>query len=185
MKSLPQNLWKSPVIKNRLIQEACFESNRGIAEKPHYWCMVPFADSGSGVQVLKNYKNELMDCDPHEMQQVFAKEIMENLQSKAHFDGLWLVGFTHPPTSYGVITDTENCWQRLIMIWHDEDGDPQYTLESDLDFIKQAEAGADYYVGLAYKAHEQWKAMYGRKAINHDMSLRGDQVKKAALEALK
>lgn len=185
MKSLPNNLWKSPVIKDRLALEACFEStNCGISEKPHYWVMVPQADSKDGVVVLQNYKSDMSNCDPHEMQQQFARKIQNELQRSCHFDGLWLVGFTHPPTTYGVITDTENCWNRLIMIWHDEDGDPQYTLESDLPFIDQVRAGEHYYVDLANQSHDSWKKMYGRKAMKSDMMLKDGQTKGAALEAL-
>jgi len=183
--NLPSNLWNSPVIKKRLMQEAGFESNHGISEKQHYWCLVPHADSGDGTVILRNYpENSIVDADPHEMQQEFARNVMWSLQTQAHFDGLWLVGFTHPPTSYGVITDTENCWNRLMAIWFDSDGDPQFTLESDLPFVKQLEAGEQYYVDLAQQSHEQWKEIYGQKAMKSDMLLSEDQARKAALEAL-
>lgn len=186
LKSLPENLWQSPVIRNRLQQEALFECDHGIShEKPHYWCLVPFADSKDGTTVLRNFEDDMKNCDPHEMQQEFARQIMTRLQREAHFDGLWLVGFTHPPTAYGVITDTENCWNRLIAIWFDSYGDPQYTLESDLPFMSQLEAGEDYYVGLAYQSHEQWNAIYGQKAMKEDMMLKDDQMKAEVLEALK
>lgn len=185
MKSLPSELWNSPVIKKRLFAEASFETDHGISEKKFYWCMVPMADSKRGFQVLKNYETSHMNDDPHEMQQVFARKIMEDLQSQAHFDGLWLVGFTHPPTTYETLTDTGNCWGRSIFIWFDQDGDPQYTLESDLPFIKQAEMGEQYYVGLAQKAHAEWKEIYGRGAMKNDMMLKEGQTKKAALEALR
>jgi hypothetical protein len=182
---LPDNLWKSPVIKTRLLQEACFECNHGISEKKHYWVMVPQADTMTGVIGLKNYEENLQNADPHELQQDFAKKIMSSLMAHASFDGLWIVGFTHPPTTYGVITGTENCWNRLIAIWLDEDGDPQYTVESDFPFVQQVNMGDQYYVGLAVQAHEQWKEMYGRKAMKSDMMLKDSQTTKAALEALK
>lgn len=184
-KYLPSNLWKSPVILKRLYAEACFECEWGVSEKKHYWCMVPMSDSKDGINVLKNYEDGISNADPHDMQQVFASKIMTELQQEAHFDGLWLVGFTHPPTSYGVLTDTENCWSRWIAIWFDEDGDPQFTLESDLPFMNQVEMGAPYYVGLAQKSHAQWKEMYGRKAMKSDMILKEGQSSKAALEALR
>lgn len=180
-------LWKSPVIRKRLFQEASFESgDLGISDKPHYWCLVPFADSGTGVQVLQNYDSaDLKNCDPHPMQQNFADKVMRALQREASFGGLWLVGFTHPPSAYGVITDTENVWNRLICIWHDNEGDPQFTLETDLPFIQQVRSGEMYYVGLAHDAHQQWTEMYGRKAMKSDMMLKEGQTKAAAMEALK
>jgi hypothetical protein len=185
MKSLPSELWNSPVIRKRLYAEACFETDLGISDKKFYWCMVPLADSKDGVQVLKNFEESLSHADPHEDQQAFAHKIMGELQQQAHFNGLWLVGFTHPPTTYGTITDTDNCWGRSIFIWFDEDGDPQYTLESDLPFIKQLAMGAQYYVGLAQQAHQSWKEMYGAAAMKQDMMLKEAQSSRAALEALK
>lgn len=185
MKYLPSELWRSPVIKHRLNLEASFECGLGISQKAHYWCMVPQADTKMGVQILKNYEEGLQHCDPHELQQAFAREVQKELQQHASNGGLWLVGFTHPPTTYGVITDTENCWGRLIAIWFDEDGDPQYTVESDRPFIKQAQMGSGYYVGLAAQAHGQWKEIYGAAELKRDMMLKEGQTKKAALEALK
>lgn len=183
--SLPSNLWKSPVIKKRLYQEALFDCKWGVShEKPHYWCMVPQADEKMGAVTLKNYEASITNADPHEMQQIFARDIMTALQSEAHFDGLWLVGFTHPPSKYDIITDTNNAWGRMIMIWHDMDGDPKYTLESDLPFIEQMEHGVDYYVGLANQAHEQWNEAYGAEAMKRDFNLTEGQTRKAALEAL-
>ena len=185
MKHLPDNLWKSPVIKNRLIVEANFECRRGMAEKPHYWCLVPQADTGAGTVVLRNYKDSMVDTDPHELQQDFARNVLLELQAQAHHDGLWLVGYTHPPSTYGSITDTDNCWGRLFCIWFDGDGDPQYTIESDADFIDMAKRGEQYWVGMSAQAHEQWKEIYGQKAMKRDMMLRESQTKKAALEALR
>ncbi len=186
MKSLPSELWNSPVIRKRLAQEATFECAWGVPDKKFYWCMVPLADSKNGDQILKNYKDSPMDRDPHEMQQVFARKIMKQLQKEAHFDGLWLVGFTHPPSTYESLTDTgNNCWGRLMAIWFDEDGDPQFTLESDFPFIKQVEMGEQYYVGLAQESHAYWKEQYGAKAMKTDFMLKEGQSTKAALEALK
>lgn len=185
MKKLPDNLWTSPVIKARLNMEAAFECRHGISDKKHYWCMVPFADSKAGFQVLKNYEDNLTNCDPHELQQAFAKEVQGELQRHASEGGLWLIGYTHPPDTYGVITDTENCWNRMIAIWFDEDGDPQYTVESDRPFVQQAGFGAKYFVGLASNAHGQWKELYGAAELKRDMMLKESQTKKAALEALR
>lgn len=182
--NLPQNLWKSPVIKARLDMEAAFECRHGISDKKHYWVLVPESDTRNGVVILKNFEPNLQDVEPHEMQQEFARQVQQMLQKEASFDGLWLVGYTHPPSSYGVLTDTENCWNRLIAIWHDQDGDPQYTLESDLPFINQLQAGEMYYVELAHQSHKQWEKIYGRKAMKSDMLLEEGQTTKAALEAL-
>lgn len=182
---LPDNLWKSPVIQARLYQEACFECQWGISEKPHYWVIVPYADSKAGTNVLKNYEAGLTNADPHEIQQEFARIIYDGLMREAHYDGLWLVGYTHPPSTYGAITETDTVWGRLIAIWFDGHGDPQFTMESDLHIGQQLEAGEAYYVGLAMKSYEQWKEMFGPKAMKEDMMLHETQQRAEALEALK
>ncbi len=183
----PSELWRSPVILARLRQEAAFECAWGVPpeDKQHYWAVVPHADSGDGLLTLRNYEKSLRNCDPHELQQALAITLMKNLMKESSFDGLWLVGFTHPPSTYGVITDTENCFGRLIAIWHDEEGDPQYTVESDMPFMQMMDRGDLYYVGLCTKGHEQWKQMYGKKAMKSDFMLKSGQIKNAAMEALK
>ena len=182
---LPENFWSSPVIKKRLANEATFECDRGEPEKPHYWCRAPMADTKDGSLILKNFEPSMMDCAPHEMQQEFARVVQEMLMVEAGFDGMWIVGWTHPPSTYGVITDTENCWGRLICIWLDAGGDPQFTLESDLDFTDMMESGEHYYVGLAHEGYQTWLGMYGKKALKEDMGLMESQMKHEALEALK
>ena len=182
---LPSNLWKSPVIINRLLLEAGFECNHGAPNKQHYWVLAPHAESKDGVHLMRNFLPSLSDAEPHMMQQEFAKNVQRQLMKEVAFDGLWLVGFTHPPTTYGVITDTENCWNRMICIWHDEDGDPQYTLESDLPFVTQISHGVEYYVGLANQSHEQWKEGYHIDVLKKEMNLDDDDVSKAVLESLK
>lgn len=183
----PSDLWKSTVIHNRLMAEAYFESaNHGKSEKKQFWFMAPQADSGKGHIGIRNYEGGgIQDVDPHEIQQKFAMDLMEKLMKEAHFDGLWLVGFTHPPTVYEVMTDTENVWKRLVFLWLDSHGDPQYTVESDLPFIQQVQAGVDYYVGLAFQSHKSWLEEYGPKAMKSDMALKESQISSPAMEALK
>ena len=183
--NLPENLWESPVIRNRLLQEACFECDYGFSEKKQYWMVVPFADSAAGAVILRNYEDKLENCDPHDIQVDFALKLREKLQYEAHFDGVWGVGFTHPPTNYEVLTDTQNCWNRLIMIWFDGDGDPQYTLESDRPFIDLIRDDPFYWVEQAHTAHKAYNEEYGQKALKSDMSIKEDQQTKAALAALK
>jgi hypothetical protein len=192
MKSLPSELWNSPVIKKRLFAEACFECDWGISHKKFYWVMVPHADSKDGVITLLNYEQSVINDDPQDIQKRFARKLMVELQRKMHHDGLWIVGFTHPPyrTTHEIITDTgDNCWNRLFAIWLDADGDPQYTFESDLPFVQQIEGGDDKaverYMGLAAKSHQQWKEIYGPMAMKRDMMLKEGQSRRAALEALR
>lgn len=181
---LPSNLWKSPIIKERLVLEANFDGNHGLPAKPFFWVLVPEADRKDGTIVLKNFEPSISNIEPHPLQQDFARGLQQELQKEAGFNGLWLVGWTHPPSSYGALTDTDNCWNRLIFIWHDKDGDPQYTVESELPFVNVIQHGMDYYVGLAHKSHDQWREIYSEKAMKQDMMLTEDQQKRMTLEAL-
>lgn len=183
--SLPEHLWNSPVIKKRLFNEAGFESNNGAPHKVHYWVIAPEGNTKRGEVILKNFIPNFADIEPHEMQQEFARQVQKMLQSGAHHDGLWLVGWTHPPATGDVVRiDGSNCWDRLIMLWLDEDGDPKYTLESDIPFAEMMENGEAYYLGLAEQAHASWEEAYGKKAMKDDFAVTEDQQTKAALAAL-
>jgi len=183
---LPSNLWKSPVIKKRLFIEASFDSNYGVPDKKHYWIIAPEADSKNGKVVLKNFEpDELLNIPPHPMQEHFAEELQGYLTKELNFNGLWLVGWTHPPQIQALLGDQDNCWSRLVMIWHDEDGDPQYTVESELPFANMIALGFQYYAGLANQAHEQWNEMYSGKVLKSDMNLSDNQQTTVALNALK
>jgi len=183
---LPENIWNSPVIRKRLAQEALFESNRGVSQLPHYWMTVPEGDSKAGNIVLKNYETSPFNIDPHILQQEFALGVRKGLQREEHRDGLWIAGWTHPPShAHAIRVDGDNVWGRLIMIWLDEDADPQFTLESDMRFIEIVENGVGYYIRLAAEAFQTWDEHYGKKATKSDFALKEDQTSKAALEALR
>lgn len=182
--TLPNKLWESPVIKRRLAMESAFECNAGISAKKHYWVVVPQADTRKGCVTLKNFDVNIENVEPHEAQKEFAEDIQNILQQEASFDGLWVVGYTHPPSTYHALTDSQNCWDRLIMIWHDKDGDPQYTLESDRPFISLVNDGPEYWVEQAHVAHKSFLPIYGDDAMKSDMKLTEAQQKKAALDAL-
>jgi hypothetical protein len=184
MSKLPANLWQSPVIRQRLEQEASFECAWGISQKTYYWVQVPNADTKKGSITLKNYEESISDVNPHELQVVFAKELQEFLMKEAGFDGLWIVGYTHPPSTYGALTDTENVWNRLILLWCDEDGDPQYTAEFDRPFIELLQDGVLYFANQAHNAHQSYLETCGKRMIK-DLSIKeGVDQHKAALMAL-
>ena len=183
--NLPENIWNSPVLRKRFAAEAIFEGNNGFSEKPHYWFVAPEGDSKRGSVEIRNFKPSVFDIDPHELQKIFAQELQMKLQKEIHYDGLWVVGWTHPPATYDVIrTDGDNCWGRLAIIWLDCDADPQYTVESELEFAEILQNGKDYYVKLAEEAHQSWLETYGHKVMKSDMGLREDQLTKSALSSL-
>lgn len=182
---LPENVWKSKVILNRLEAEARFESNFGFAEKKHYWFTVPEGDSKRGNIELRNFRPSEFDADPHPHQKGMAINLQSALQKEAGFDGVWIVGWTHPPSMAELIRiDGDNCWSRLVMIWLDEDADPKYTLESDIPIFEMIQNGIEYYLSLAHQAHEKWDEAYGKRAMKDDFQIKEGQMKKAALSTI-
>lgn len=187
--NLPDNIWLSPVIKKRLLMEAGFEStNHGRPPKAQYWFSAPMATdlkSRMGV-TLKNYVPGVFDVDPHDMQMAFASELRWRLQQNIGHDGLWIAGWTHPPGNDQTIrVDGDNAWNRLVMVWLDGDGDPQFTVESDLPFVEMISRGGYYYIEMAEEAYQAYVEAYGLKAMKDDLGLGEDQMTKAALAALK
>lgn len=181
MKTLPSNLWTSAVLRQRMAQEAAFED----PHKPHYWFVVPQGDTKTDTIILKNFDPSFLHIEPHEMQQEYAKDLRRRLQRQAHFDGIWMVGWTHPPSSgQAVSLDGDNCWNRLVMMWLDEDGDPQFPFDTFRDFVSILQEDPDYYVDLAAKAHAQWKEEYGKKAVKDDFGIKDSQISKDVLKSL-
>lgn len=186
MTALPENLWNSPAIRKRFDFEAGFDCDRAPLDQKHYWFIVPEADSRTGTIAVKNFKeDDIINILPHPMQQQFAEELQRFLQKELHYDGLWIVGWTHPPTRTAIVTNQDNTWNRLAVIWLDADGDPQYTVESDFPFHHMVQEGVEYYAAQAVKAHKQWSEAYGHSAMKDDLGLNEGQTKKTALESLR
>lgn len=182
--TLPNNIWNSPVTRDRLFAEACFNLDNGKPEKTHYHFYVKQSD-GIGYALLVNYAESIVDIAPHEMQVEFAKTTREIVQKRYHHDGFWIVGWTHPPTVSRVLRpDGDNCWDRFLILWADEDGDIKFAVESVDSFIEIMKNGEDYYADLAAQAWESWNEVYGKRAVRDDFGLTEDQLGKPALESL-
>lgn len=186
---LPQNLWESPPLRRRLDQEAAFESSQGYAPVPQYYAAVPHTDSPSGSIELRNYDPEdARTPDPHELQIDFAQMYRQNLQRELHHDGVWIVGWTHPPRIQSKIlmpdAVDDNCFGRLIAIWLDADGDPQFTYETESEFADIIQNGGHYYLEQAERAWQMWNEDYGKKALKSDFGLTEGEQRKEVLEGL-
>lgn len=185
MTNLPQNTYKSEIIRQRLFLEAGYEGVHGVSQKPYFWVVVPEADTKRGKIVLKNFKETETDVAPHPIQIEFAKELLERLQRTTHHDGIWIVGWTHPPDFSQIIrVDGDNVWSRLIMIWLDKDADPQFTLDSEMPVAQMVENGSAYYANLAEDAYETFMEEYSEGRMKEEMGLSDDQMTKAVLSSL-
>lgn len=70
------------------------------------------------------------------------------------------------------------------MIWLDEDGDPQYTVESSLPIIEIIDGGIANYITQAERAHEAWSEAYGKKAVKDDFGIKEHQQTQEVLSSL-
>lgn len=182
---IPEAVYKSMVLRDRLNMEAGFEGKNGRASKPHFWVTAPEADSKRGCIVLKNFRESEFDIAPHPVQQQFARELQAHLQREHHHDGMWIVGWTHPPEFANLIRiDGDNVWGRLIMIFLDEDADPQFTTESERLIADMVEDGIIYYGNMASASWEEWQAEYSARNMKDDMGLKDNQMIKATLSSL-
>jgi hypothetical protein len=182
---LPENVWSSRALRRRLEQEARFESNQGKAQKKHYWFTVPEGDTLRGDIALRNFTPGPFDIEPHPAQIEMARHLRGELQRGYHFDGVWIVGWTHPPATWDVIhVDGDNVWSRLVMIWLDGDADPQYTVESDMPIPVMIENGPEYYIGLCLQAHAAYTEAYSAEALKEDMGIKDAQTSKEVLSTI-
>lgn len=183
---LSDAIWDSPVLRQRLKAEAAFESRNGRPEKAQYCVFAPHNGGGRACNTLRNYKPEVLDIDPHEMQVAFAQELRWRLQKELHHDGIWLVGWTHPPSTHqAIMVEGDNCWSRMVILWLDEDADPQFCLDiDDTPFVEMIQRGGRYYLDMSERAWLEWSKDYGKRAIKDDFGLREDQTKKAVLSSI-
>lgn len=80
---------------------------------------------------------------PHMSQSLFAIEMLRDLNKRIANSGAWTVGWCHGYT-------------RMILIWMDGDGDPQFTVEVDDRIADIIKAGVDHFTAQCYEAWAKW-----------------------------
>lgn len=177
----PDYVLESPVMNMRLEQEAVFEINNDDYLIGKFWAIAVRPSDGFPV-VNMNFIPSPLEIEPHEVQKNFAADLLRALHKEASFGGGWLVGFTHPPemvTSFIKAEEPDNVWARMFFIWLDEDGDPQFTVDTQLPVMHVLSAGVENYLGLAYKAKQEWDE-YAGKTMLKEMGVKDSQMVKAA-----
>lgn len=97
----------------------------------------------------------------HVTQQAFAHRLIRILNKEVWLDGAWVVGWTHGGN-------------RLMIIYIDADGDPQFTIENDEPVSVIMSVEPLKYAEDAWDAYHLWKE--NRKALD----LRPDETFKRA-----
>jgi hypothetical protein len=159
----PDSVLESPIIEDTIKAQGEAESlgASGDNSKGHVWALT-VRPSTRGVVLLQNFTPTIMDIEPHEVQRSFARELLLVLNKEAGMNGGWVVGYSHPPTVGDALhVNGDNVWGRLFMLWLDQDGDPQFSVEADKPFHAVFEEGSMYYVGQCYKAYTEWSKLRG------------------------
>lgn len=92
-------------------------------------------------------------------QQMFAQDLVKMLNKEICHGGRWIIEWTHPGEFHsveGVGTFTRT-YERWLMMWMDEDGDIQFSVENEEPMWVIMANGPMHWVGQAEDAWEQWK----------------------------
>ncbi len=140
-------LLDTDVLDRRLIGEANFESG----EDTRFW-VAKFRANGMPEMKARG-------LNPPVSYQVMACDLGTALNDMIHHDGAWLVAWTDPlePTIEEALLGAEIVPQRMILLWIDDAGDPQFTIEIVERFADIVECGILHWVE---QAEDGWKAWH-------------------------
>lgn len=185
---LPDKLWKSTAIQDRLTLEAEAEASFGKADRAQYWFIVPEADDPQSrklVYVCNYDMDSMMNVNPHEIQQDFCVQFVRKAMREMSYNGYWMCGWTHPPAwGESLKEDGENCWNRLCIMWADEDGDIQFTYEIEHTVNLMMQNGIDYYIKQSEDAYLRYLEIAGPKALKENLGIKENQQSKEALKTI-
>lgn len=114
------------------------------------WCAVAYMRDGNAVMLASQ---SVPDWAPDQM--MFANDMAKGLNRHLHHDGFWLVGWTHP-APFVILGAAGRTYRRMVMIWCDQDGDPQFTIESEDPVWKILECGPMQWAEQAEQAWQKW-----------------------------
>ena len=93
-------------------------------------------------------------------QRMFAHDMIGAANRHLHYDGAWLIVFTHPepaPKDRAVQVE-HHPYRRFVIMWLDRDGDIQFPIENDDPFWRALSSGPDWWMEQLVTAHATWKA---------------------------
>lgn len=114
-----------------------------------YWMVVT---TRSGLQTIRT------GCDkPMPEQEMFCRDMGRVLNRHLHHDGAWIVGLVDPKPELTIdLSGAGRDYDRALMIWVDEDGDPQFTVEIEDLWWRILAKGPDHWIEKAETAWRRW-----------------------------
>lgn len=94
---------------------------------------------------VRRFACDLKETPPDE-KQVWLMQILRGLNKELGHDGRWVVGWTHGNT-------------RFIIMWLDEDGDIQFTVENDEAWAIMVTQEWNHWMSQAEEAWRYWHKM--------------------------
>lgn len=123
-----------------------------------YWVCFQ-RDSGLFVSRM----NEGNMVAPAPDQQMFAQDLIKLLNREISHGGRWIIEWTHPGEFFGAegLSAVEACftrtYERWVMMWMDEDGDIQFSIENEEPMWVIMANGPLQWVEQAEDGWKQWK----------------------------
>jgi hypothetical protein len=144
---LDDKLLDTDVLNARLGDEANF--NMGGDDRRHWKVWV----RDNGTPVMRS-----VGLTPSPGYQEMAITLIQALNHHLHHDGAWLAVWTdwHEPTVEEVLSGRSGYPERLVLLWIDHGGDPQFPVEIEDDFVDIVKAGADHWIEQAEEAWVCW-----------------------------
>lgn len=128
MNHLPDDLRAAPALSRRFFLEA---------DEGEAWACI-LKENGE-IKIACNAEHQ-----PHVFQRDFATDLLRALNVQIANGGAWSVGWCDGYT-------------KLLILWQDEDGDMQFTVEDDEPVNHIIEAGHDHFVSQCFDAWTMWR----------------------------
>ena len=136
----------TPALLRRLEAESQFD-NKGVSTP--FWAVLE-------KNVAADYITHAVGgLDPLGPQQMMAFDLVTALNRAQHHDGAWVAMWSHPaPRPHVLVREDE--YTRLCLMWMDQDGDVQFTLECEGTLEERLMKGILHWQECAEKAWDTW-----------------------------
>lgn len=133
-------------VETRLGDEADF--NLGAGDR-RYWKCAVLSDGSAMIQAS--------GFTPGPEYQAAALDLVKLLNGAIGHDGAWIAAWTEwTPTVEDVLCGAGGHPERLVLLWIDHGGDPQFTVEIEDSLVDIVTAGPDHWIEQCEEAWGKW-----------------------------